>query len=67
MKGLERSHVVLPFLERGAFPAPQGRRPQDERNLLYVALTRARHALTLLASADRPSPLVEEMAAKKPA
>ncbi len=63
MKGLERSHVVLPFLERGAFPAPQSQRPQDERNLLYVAITRARSALTVLASADKPSPFVPEMGA----
>ncbi|WP_077038013.1 UvrD-helicase domain-containing protein [Pelomonas sp. KK5] len=54
VKGLEFEHVLLPFLARGVFPEA-GADEQDERNLFYVAATRARRRLTLLADAERPS------------
>lgn len=52
-KGLEFDHVILPHLNRGEFAL--GGHSVDNRNLLYVAMTRARRRLTVLCDADRPS------------
>ena len=57
VKGLEFAQVVIPFLERGIFPAPQAQ-AGEEQNLLYVGITRARQQLTLLAHRQRPSSLL---------
>lgn len=57
VKGLEYDHVMIPYLAQGEFPADLGD-PVEERNLFYVAITRARRALTLLASASRTSPFM---------
>ncbi|MDR2335662.1 MAG: ATP-dependent helicase [Burkholderiaceae bacterium] len=54
VKGLEFEHVIVPHLTQGAFPAGNGT-STEERNLLYVAITRAKRQLTLLAHAERPS------------
>ena len=54
-KGHEYENVVVPFVERGRFPGSAT--PQEayrERNMLYVAMTRARQCLWLLESARRP-------------
>lgn len=60
VKGLEFEHVLIPYLEQGAFPDPQA--PQEqERNTLYVGMTRARQQLTLLAHQQRPSALVAQL------
>lgn len=59
VKGLEFEHVMLPYLARGDFPA-EGADPVEERNLFYVGMTRARRALTLLASGSHPSPFVTQ-------
>ena len=61
VKGLEFAQVVIPYLERGVFPAPQvdaGSDANAEHNLLYVGMTRARQQLTLLAQRQRPSSLL---------
>ena len=54
-KGREFTFVAVPFVERGRFPAPA---PQAEayreRNMLYVAATRAKAALWVLESAAKP-------------
>lgn len=54
-KGREFTFVAVPFVERGRFPAPS---PQPEayreRNMLYVAMTRAKAALWVLESAAKP-------------
>ncbi|CAN7536299.1 UvrD-helicase domain-containing protein [Acidovorax sp. LjRoot194] len=54
-KGREFTFVAVPFVERGRFPGPA---PQQEayreRNMLYVATTRARAALWVLESAAKP-------------
>ena len=42
-KGLEFDHVVLPEVNQGAFDGTAG----DDRNLFYVAASRARNVLTL--------------------
>ncbi len=57
-KGLEFEHVIIPGLNRGEFMV--GHSVADTRNLLYVALTRARHKLSLLARHDRPSPFLHD-------
>ena len=54
-KGHEYEHVAVPFVERGRFPRSAAR--QDayrERNMLYVAMTRASKRLWLLESSQRP-------------
>ena len=65
VKGLEVAQVVIPYLERGVFPAPStgaeaeaGADANAEHNLLYVGMTRARTQLTLLAHRQRPSSLL---------
>ncbi len=55
-KGLEFDHVVLPHLTAGVF----GSGTVENRNLLYVALTRARHRLTLTFDPARPSRFLKD-------
>lgn len=52
-KGLEFEHVIVPGLNRGEFAV--GGDTVDNRNLLYVAMTRAKRRLTLLYDGSRPS------------
>ncbi|MBV8123123.1 MAG: ATP-dependent helicase [Burkholderiaceae bacterium] len=52
-KGLEFDHVMLPALNQGEF-AIGGDSPEN-RNLLYVAMTRARRCLSVFYQSDRPS------------
>ena len=61
VKGLEFERVIIPFIERGEFPADNGGTLDDERNLMYVAMTRCSHALTLMFSQKRPSAFEEAM------
>ncbi len=73
-KGLEWSHVFIINVARGAFPNDRALREDDglaeERRLFYVALTRAKHTLTLtypMAGGGfgdmlaGPSPFLEEL------
>jgi DNA helicase-4 len=76
-KGLEADHVVVVGLETGtygfpstiaddpvldlAMPAAEGYPHAEERRLLYVALTRARRSVTLVAPPTRVSPFVVEL------
>jgi len=54
-KGREFTFVAVPFVERGRFPnAVAHEDAYRERNMLYVAMTRARSALWLLESAAKP-------------
>jgi DNA helicase-2/ATP-dependent DNA helicase PcrA len=50
-KGMEFEHVILPYLAQGEFPFDRAD-PQEEDNLFYVAITRAKSALTLISPAD---------------
>ncbi|MRV75510.1 AAA family ATPase [Duganella sp. FT92W] len=61
-KGKEYEHVILPFLEAGEFPAALAD-AREEDNLFYVAATRAKMRLTLLApdDAERRSPYVARL------
>jgi len=60
-KGMEWPHVILPELSEGRFPAydtTKNRTPSEdlleqERRLFYVAVTRAREMLTMIAPDDR--------------
>ena len=61
VKGLEFEHVVMPFLAQHEFPSRERVAMTDERNLFYVGLTRARSALTLIASSVKPSPFLGEL------
>ncbi|SEL06988.1 DNA helicase-2 / ATP-dependent DNA helicase PcrA [Roseateles sp. YR242] len=58
-KGLEFDHVVIPNLSRGEFQGGEVGLTEN-RNLLYVAMTRARHRLTLGFDPGRPSKFLVE-------
>ncbi|WP_141013061.1 UvrD-helicase domain-containing protein [Nocardioides sambongensis] len=74
-KGLEADHVIIPGLSRGAFPSikeddpllrlalPEGDEfpHAEERRLFYVALTRARETVLLIARNGRESEFVTEL------
>jgi DNA helicase IV len=78
-KGLEADHVVLLRADSGrsGFPSetvddlllnlvsPEAEpfENAEERRVMYVAMTRARHTLTILASEARPSAFVNELLA----
>lgn len=54
-KGHEYEYVAVPLVERGRFPRSAAQQEAyRERNMLYVALTRASRRLWLLESARRP-------------
>lgn len=52
-KGLESDHVVVTAIDRGNFPDTE-----EKRCLLYVALSRSKHSVTIIASKNTPSPLL---------
>jgi DNA helicase-4 len=76
-KGLEADYIVIPGMTTGtygipsnitddpvlalAMPAPESFAHAEERRLLYVALTRARREVVLIAPPDRMSPFVVEL------
>ncbi|WOI43427.1 ATP-dependent helicase [Acidovorax sp. BLS4] len=60
VKGLEFDHVVIPFLEQGVFPVPQAPYAQ-EKNTLYVGMTRARQQLTLLCHRAQPGAFLQPL------
>jgi DNA helicase-2/ATP-dependent DNA helicase PcrA len=57
-KGLEFEHVILPGLNKAEFAV--GGNTTDNRNLLYVAMTRARNRLTILYDGARPSKYLQD-------
>lgn len=57
-KGLEFEHVIVPHLSRGEF----GEGSSENRNLLYVAMTRARQRLSLTFDPVRPSRFLKDAA-----
>ncbi len=65
-KGLEFDHVIIPHLRQNTFP-DRDTPFDEERNLFYVAITRARRRLTLLAHAEAPSSFIAAAGWKLPA
>jgi DNA helicase-2/ATP-dependent DNA helicase PcrA len=57
-KGLEFDHVIVPYLSQGEF----GEGSSENRNLLYVAMTRARQRLSLSFDPRRPSRFLKDAA-----
>jgi len=57
-KGLEFDHVIVPHLSKGEF----GDGSTENRNLLYVALTRAKRRLSLTFDPQRPSRFLKDAA-----
>lgn len=76
-KGLEADHVILMNADSGRMgfpseivddpllslvsPEEEAFQNAEERRVMYVAMTRARHTLTILASNARPSSFVTEL------
>lgn len=76
-KGLEADHVILLNADSGRMgfpseivddpllslvsPEEEAFQNAEERRVMYVAMTRARHTLTILASNSRPSSFVTEL------
>lgn len=63
-KGLEWDHVALIGVDAGVLPHVHSTDIEEERRLLYVAMTRARHDLTLFYHPGRPSPFLTELDAR---
>ena len=64
-KGLEFEHVLVPYLRQDTFP-DRDTPLDEERNLFYVAITRARERLMLLVHAEAPSRFVAASGWKLP-
>jgi DNA helicase-4 len=80
-KGLEADHVVILRVARGrmgfpseivddsllelVLPAPEHFDYAEERRLFYVALTRARHSVTILVDREAPSAFAAELLVDK--
>lgn len=76
-KGLEADHVIILRAARGrmgfpseivddslldlVLPEPESFAHAEERRLFYVALTRARHSVTILADRETPSAFATEL------
>lgn len=59
-KGLEFDEVHVPHVDRGVFPSSDAAL-DEERNLFYVAITRARRRLAIHCDAARPSRFVDAL------
>lgn len=67
-KGLEYDHVFLPDINEKIVPHKKAISPEqieEERRLLYVAMTRAKKRLEILSS-SRPSFFLEKLASSLP-
>jgi len=70
-KGLEADHVYVAGAVTGIMPHPKNRDPDEERRVMFVALTRARKSCTfgcpqrtLYGKEALPSPFLREMGVK---
>jgi superfamily I DNA/RNA helicase len=65
-KGKEFDHVILPYLQKDAFPSLKAD-PKEEENLFYVAATRTKKRLTLIFPKDdnQRSPYIARMKLKE--
>ncbi len=62
-KGLEFDHVIVPGVDAHDFDGDGG----DERNLFYVAASRAKHRLTLMHDPAKPGSYLRAVAQASPA
>jgi DNA helicase II / ATP-dependent DNA helicase PcrA len=61
VKGQEWPHVLVGNVNDGLLPHRLSTDLEEERRLLHVAVTRASVSCTVLASADRPSPMLDQL------
>ena len=61
VKGMEWDRVLVFGADRGLMPHDLSENVEEERRILYVAVTRARRQAVVVADADRPSRFLAEM------
>lgn len=61
VKGLEWDHVVVHGVDAGLVPHRLADDVEEERRILHVAMTRARHHLVMVADDEQPSPFLDEL------
>ena len=61
VKGMEWDRVLVFGADRGLMPHTLSENVEEERRILYVAITRARRQAVVVADADRPSRFLAEM------
>lgn len=66
VKGKEWDRVAVFGVSAGIIPHRLADDIEEERRVLHVAITRARHRATLLVDAARPSPFLAELAGTAP-
>ena len=54
-KGMEFENVVIPYFNDGVFPHKRSTNPEEEKKLLYVAVTRAKKELHFISDASTKS------------
>ena len=66
VKGMEWDRVLVFGADRGLMPHALSENVEEERRILYVAITRARRQAVVVADADRPSLFLAEMRGRQP-
>ena len=66
VKGREWDRVVVFGVTAGLMPHRLAVDEEEERRVLHVAITRARHRIAVLADASRPSPFLAELTGGAP-
>ena len=66
VKGMEWDRVLVFGTDRGLMPHDLSENLEEERRILYVAITRARRQAVVLADAGRPSRFLAEMRGRQP-
>jgi len=57
-KGAQWAHVFIPDCDADQYPTPQSQNLEEDRRLLYVAITRSSETLHLMWTAPSPSPFL---------
>jgi len=66
VKGMEWDRVVVAGVTEGVIPHRLAENEEEERRVLHVGITRARHRVVVLADATRPSPFLGELDGSAP-